>query len=249
MLCRYKQKLIYSGPKLEAYIYPEFAQAPKGGRRKKWRKTTAIQERLNAIHAARKFSRIVSCNFGSNDYTVTLEYRNGSRPEDIETVKRDVKNYLCRLRRIYKKAGISFKYITVFERGSVRGNIHIHIIITGGVDRNEIETAWGKGTANTRRLQPEYYDGLDDIADYLQKAPQSVKRWYGSRNLEQPVEPPPQTITRKTARAIENNIDDNVYLSSLFPGYRVKEAMPFYNEVNGGIYIAINLIRQEVKKE
>lgn len=249
MLCRYKQKEIISGPKKEVFIYPEFATSPKGGRHKKWRKSTDVQQRLNIINAARKFSRLVSCNFGINDYTVTLEYKNGLRPDEIDQVKKDIVNYLNRLKRIYKKQNIELKYLYVLERGAIKGNLHIHIILTGGVDRNIIEQTWGKGTANTRRLQPEYYDGLDDIADYLQKSPKGTKRWQGSKNLIKPTEPTPIKISAREAREVESNIYNKEYLSKRYPGYRMKDAEPFYNEVNGGVYMIINLIKQEEKRK
>ncbi len=250
MFVRYKEKEIISGPKKEVFIYPEFAQPPKGGRRKKWRKSSDIQKRLNVINAARKFSRLVSCNFGENDYTVTLEYTDENRPDDIEAVKKDIVNYLNRLKCRYKKAGIIFKYLVVYERGKIKGNLHIHIIIPGGVGRDEIEKAWGKGTANTRRLQPEFYDGLDDIADYLQKSPQGTKRWQGSKNLIKPTEPTPTSISAREARRVEDNLYNREYLAGRYPGYRMKDAEPFYNEVNGGVYMVINLIKmQGVKRE
>ena len=45
------------------------------------------------------------------------------------------------------------KYIVVTERGKKGGRIHHHITVNGGIDRDELESLWGLGYANSRRLQ------------------------------------------------------------------------------------------------
>lgn len=198
---------------------------------------------LNAKNAVRKLSRLVNANFTEDDYTVTLEYTNALRPNDISEVKKDVRNYMRRLRNFYLKNGILvFKYIVIFESGEVRGNIHVHVIVKGGVDRNEIEKLWGKGTANTKRLQPEYYDGLDRITSYMQKAPLGVRHWIGSKNLDKPIEPTPETITRRTARNTIDALDYPEKVEKLFPGMRVLKYEERWNEVNSSFYCIIDLI-------
>lgn len=254
MLCRYKQKEIISGNRKEVFIYPEFAKSLKGKRKSKWKKSSEAQERLNAINSERNFIRIINCNFTENDYLITLEYTNANRPDDIETVKNDVRNYIRRVRNYYRRHGFrEIRYAIKLENGEIRGNIHIHIYLTGGADRNEIERLWGKGTANTKRLQPEYYEGLDRIASYTIKKPKKSaktgislkggRRWIGSRNLEKPIEPPPKTISRRMARNTIDAMDSPEQVDKLFPGMRVMDYEEIYNEINGGFYCVIDLIR------
>lgn len=242
MICRYKQKMIYAGDRQELFIYPEFAKSQSGIRRGKWRKTPAVQERLNERNAIRKLSRLVNCNFGLDDYMISLEYREEDRPENIDCVKADVRNYMRRVKNFYRKNGFDPpKYIIVFEEGGKRKNLHLHVFLSGGADRNELEKLWARGFANAKRLQPQHFDGLDRIASYVQKAPCGSRRWIPSRNLAKPIEPPPRTISKREALRILATLDDRDKTAAAF-GSRVLHREEILNDVNGGIYAAIDLI-------
>ena len=148
MLTRYREKKIISGQREEIFLYPEFSKQKKGERKKKWRKSSATQQRLNERNATRALGRLINCNFGSGDLFVTCEYQDWCRPDNIEQVKADMRNYIRRLQYHYRKQGIVMKYIMVFEEGEFRGNLHVHLFLTGGISRDKIEDLWGRGCAN-----------------------------------------------------------------------------------------------------
>lgn len=243
MLTRYREKRIISGQREEIFLYPEFSQQKKGSRKKKWRKSSDTQQRLNERNATRALTRLINCNFGAGDYMVTLEYQDWCRPDNIEQVKADMRNYIRRLQYHYRKLGKVMKYIMVFEEGEYRGNLHIHLFLTGGVDRDKIETLWGRGCANSKRLQPEHYEGLDQIAGYVSKQPKGTKRWIPSKNLDKPIETHPKTVSYKKVCAFLEalKVSDTAY--EVLDGARLLEVDQFNNEVNGGLYAVVDILR------
>lgn len=243
MLTRYREKRIISGQREEIFIYPEFAKAKKGSRKKKWRTTSAVQQRLNERNATRSLTRLINCNFGFGDYMVTLEYQDWNRPDNIEQVKADMRNFIRRLQYHYRKAGKTLKYIMVFEEGEYRGHLHIHLFLTSGIDRDKIEDLWGRGCANCKRLQPEYFEGLDKISGYVSKSPKGSKRWIPSKNLDKPVEKRPKKISRKRAMEFLEALKSNETAHKALDGARLLEVDELDNEVNGCLYAVVDILR------
>ena len=247
----FQRETVYvTGDIIEGDIYPVY-QAP-GQRRKRCRPTSAIQERLNQRNAERKLARILNLNFSEQDLAVHLTYREGELPETAEQARRDVQNFLRRAKRRYKKAGIELKYVYTTEIGETTGRIHHHVILTGGVDRDELERLWGKGRANADRLQPEE-DGLEALAKYIAKSRKrgtrvTYRRWSGSRNLEMPE--PLQYDGRLSAedvRELADEIEEHSAARKLeeqWPGYRCVMCSAERNLVNRGIYIRYILRRE-----
>ncbi len=135
---------------MDADIYPVF-QKP-GIRRRKSKPTSEIQEKLNQRNAELKFSRLANLNFGPEDYALHLTYAN--QPGDADEAVRLVRNYIRRINRRRKKAGMGpAKYLLTTEYGKKSGRVHHHLIISGGLSRDEMESVWGRGTANCLRLQ------------------------------------------------------------------------------------------------
>ncbi len=225
------------------FLYPEFSKQKKGSRKKKWRKSSATQQRLNERNATRALTRLINCNFGTGDYMVTLEYQNWCRPDNIEQVKADMRNYIRRLQYHYRKQGIVMKYIMVFEEGEFRGNLHVHLFLTGGISRDKIEDLWGRGCANCKRLQPEHYEGLDQIAGYVSKAPKGTKRWIPSKNLDKPIEKPARTISYKKVCAFLEALKASDTAYEALDGARLLEVDCYDNDVNGGLYAVVDILR------
>lgn len=252
MKCRYREKTIISGNRREVFYYPEYAAA-SGKRKPRFKKSSEIQARLNERNAIRKLSRLLNCNFTEDDYMITLEYADFFRPGSLDAVKGDLTNYVRRLKRYCTKlGGENFRYIAVFEEGGKNGNYHIHIFVAADgarLDRDTLEKIWGRGCANTKRLQPEYFDGLDRIGSYVQKDPKGGRRWIGSKNLKKPIEPPPRTVSRKLARAVLEAAEEKD-APPPFPGFHIVKKTEINNEVNGGLYGVIDLIaeRRETTK-
>ena len=145
-----RESVYVCGDYMDGSIYPVYQQA--GKRRKKCRPTSAIQQRLNQRNAERKLARIVHNNFTGDDMALHLTYRPGEEPE-TEEAKRILANYIRRLKRLYRKLGLELRYISCTEYGRTNGRVHHHLIISGGADRDTIEQLWGRGYANSKRLQ------------------------------------------------------------------------------------------------
>lgn len=235
------------GDYIDVDVYPVF-QAP-GRRRSRCKPTSVIQERLNRRNSQKRLRRTVLLNFGERDYALHLTYR--TQPESVDEALRDRKNFIRRLKRLYAAQGIELKYIISTEQGGQNGRWHHHLFITGGVDRDAIERCWGRGYANTKRLQVEE-DGLEALAAYIGKETRrknsrpTFRRWSGSKNL---VKPEPVILDgavnmeemRTLAEAVEDRSIGTLVEASA-PGYELTgEPWAEKNGINHGWYIRFEL--------
>ena len=140
----------FFGNYMDADIYPVF-QKP-GRRRSRCKPTSEIQRRLNQKNAEKRLTRLVHTNFTEDDIALHLTYRPGEEPETKEGAQRDLQNYIRRLKRRYTKLGKEFKYISCTEYGKKTNRIHHHLIISGGLDRDEIEKLWGASVCSSGRM-------------------------------------------------------------------------------------------------
>lgn len=163
----YREKRYYCGEYLDVYIFPTYRQS--NGRRSRSKPTTAAQKKLNQRHREEKLVRLLHANFTPDDLEIHLTYT--VQPESEEEAARNARNYIRRIQRMRKKAGLPpLKYIVVTERGGKTGRYHHHITINGGLDRDAVEAAWGLGYANSRRLQFTE-TGLAGLGHYIVKKP------------------------------------------------------------------------------
>ncbi|MCL2563588.1 MAG: hypothetical protein FWE08_06095 [Oscillospiraceae bacterium] len=239
----YRETAYYCGEEyLDVYIYPVYKRP--GQRAKKAKPTTETQAKLNERHAAEKLGRLLNTNFTPNDLSFGCSYR--VNPESDDQVKRDAHNYLDRLRRRYKKAGVPLKYIMVIEK-SKAGRYHLHVIINdAGIDRDELERIWGYGYANSKRLEFGK-TGLVGLAKYITKRPIFGKRWNASKNLIHP-QPKPndrRIRSRRKAAALAKDPEDRQPWEKLYPDYIMAEVVPFHNDENGGVYLFARLYRKD----
>ncbi len=248
MKCRYREKRVSSGMREEIFIYPEFAKAKKGKRASKYKASSETQQRLNNKNAVRKLARLINCNFGKKDILVTVEYQDWNRPDTLEQVQKDIRDYIRRLRYYYRKNSKVLKYIIVFEAGELRGNYHVHIFLSGGVDRDKIESLWGRGCANCKRLQPDYYQGLDRVAGYVSKSPLGSKRWIPSKNLDKPKERV-KTISRRKAEEFLDALQDKVTAHKVLDGAQLLGIDELDNEINGCLYAVVDILHSEHTEE
>lgn len=240
-----RERVYVCGDYLDGDIYPVF-QKP-GERRKRCRPTSEIQKKLNQRNAAKRLTRIVHMNFTSRDLVLHLTYDPAHTPESAEDALRIVQNYLRTLKRRYRKIGVEFKYILSTEKGGRGGRIHHHLIISGGLDRDTLESLWGRGYANSKRLQ--FGDeGVSGLTHYITKDDASYKRWSGSRNLIQPeAQPPRDDLTMEDVRALFEAAEihlANEWFESRFPGYELVNCEPCRNETNRGYYIHFEMRRR-----
>lgn len=164
MRCRYREQIYKCGDYVDLDIYPVFHKGSKTRRKRKYKPTSEVQTRLNQRNAEKALSRILNANFGSGDIEVTLTYRDDELPESREEADADVAAFLRRIKRRRAKYGLGeLKYIQVYGGG----RHHYHIVMNGGLEREEIEKLWKLGYANTKRLEPDRDFGLAGLAVYI----------------------------------------------------------------------------------
>lgn len=238
-----RQQKYICGNYLEVSMYPVFQRT--GKRRKKCRPSTAIQKRLNQKNREKKLTRLVHANFTENDIILHLTYKITPAEEEA---KRQLRNFLRRLQRLRIKKGLDpLKYISITEIGKRGGRIHHHVFINGGIDRDEVEKCWGKGYANSKRLQFDDVSGIEALTHYVLKDPVSFRAWNSSKNL---IKPEPIIIDgeisakelRKYIAAIEEKKQYETF-EKIYPGYCLLEVEYEKNIINYGDYIYLRLKR------
>jgi len=211
-----RERIYVTGDRMEVSVYPVF-QKP-GMRRAKCKPTSEIQQALNEKNSINEAIRTAEANFFPGDYALDLTYE--AEPADLEDAQRELCNFVKRLRRLYKAAGVELKYMKRTESGKKSGRWHHHLYITGGVDRNDVEELWGRGRCNTRRLQFGK-DGIEGLTAYIAgqgKARETYRRWSCSRNC---VRPQPEEIN---GRLDAEEADDLGEAAAMGMGYNMFEA-------------------------
>lgn len=260
MRCLYREKSYECGDYLEVNIYPVYRAAQ--GRRAKAKPTPEAQKKLNEKNAARRLERLINANFTPDDIKCELSYRPGCEPTDISDAVRDCRNFMRRLKRIRAKKGLpELLYVYVTERGEKSGRYHHHAVISGGVSPRELAECWGLGYV--QKIQPLQFgeDGCAGIAWYMngnkrgQKAERETYRhFHASKNLVQPKE------TKRDGRISNAKVrylaDERMGTSfdekareyeRLYNGYTFVRSEPFYNDVNGGYYITVRMVRDKTE--
>lgn len=245
----YREKKYICGEYLDVFIYPVFQTGKhRGGKREKRNPSTEVQKKLNQRHREEKLARLLHANFTPEDLEIHLTYR-GEQPGSDKEAARNQRNYVRKIQRLRKRLGLPpLKYIAVTERGKRGGRYHHHITVSGGIDRDTLESMWEHGRANSRRLQFDE-NGLAGLAHYIVKSPVGGKAWSASKNL---VDPEPKTrdgrISGRKARELAEQKQDSTRFEKLYPGYLASgPAKVFHNDVNGGVYLSVRLYRKDRK--
>lgn len=239
-----RESVYVCGDYIDGDIFPVFQ--PAGKRRCKCGPTSEVQERLNQRNAEKKLARLVHANFTGDDMALHLTYGRGQEPETKEEAQRDLQNYLRRVKRRYKKLGVEFKYISCTEYGKTTGRIHHHLIISGGMGRDDLEKLWGKGYANSKRLQFGE-DGVTGLARYMAKDKHFYKRWNQSKNLIIPeARQQDGTLNLEDVEEIVEDVEAGTafqWFEKRYPGFMLVEASWERNCVNRGAYIRFTMRR------
>ena len=241
----YREKKYYCGEYLEVAIYPVYAHPKKRGKRKN--PTTEVQQQLNQRHAEGKLRRLLHTNFTPLDLFVTLTFDDAYLPASVEDAQRLLQNFLRRAKRRYEKMDLELKYIYVLEYGQKHNRLHIHLVLTCGITRADLEKLWGLGDVSMDTLRFER-DGLASLARYLTKGGENAdrptwKRWSGSRNLVKP------TVTERDGRLSHRKMadlcldgGDTNYLETQFDGYEMADfTLDISQDTYGGYYLAAML--------
>ena len=147
-------------------------------------------EKANLRRSIRELTIKLNANFEGGDYYITLTYEKDKAPSSPDDAKKDRADFLRRLRRLYRKADLNFKYVITTEYGK-RGALHHHLVINKGVDTSLLRRAWKKG--NLKIVLLEDSGEYSRLASYFLKNRKywkehdgSGRQWTGSRNLVRP---------------------------------------------------------------
>lgn len=239
-----------AGPRLEAEIYPIFGQSEEAkARQAKKNLTKEKMQAYNEERSRRYLTQLIDANFSGQDIHLTLTY---SMPQKFDRARRDVKNFLKRLRRIREKRGLpELKYIYAIEGGDGidEKRVHVHIIMNSGINREELEQIWQKGYANADRLQPTM-EGLEAIARYISKQQTGKNRhkWSGSKNLKKPkVRRSDTKISNARVKRIARGFEQEAkpIMEKLYPGYDHVRTVVRYSDIIDGVYIRVLMRKRE----
>lgn len=242
-----KTRTIRSGSLTEVECYPVY-QGMYHRELQKAKVTPEAMRTVNDRNARKRFERLAECNFKpGTDYALTLTYA-GEAPEDRETCDRDLRNYLNRVNRARKKAGLGkARCMAVLETGK-NGRLHHHLLIEGGLDRDQMEKLWGKGFANCDRIQTGP-NGLAALVKYMTKGFSTKRetgrhRYFYTRNLRQPKVTESRTrISRRQAELLREDADmqGEVIFRKKYPGLNLEELVVRQTEWLPGAYIYARL--------
>jgi len=252
----YRTRTTKAGTRLEAEVYPIFGRSmEKTARKGKQNLTKERQQQLNTRRAKHWLILLIENNFRYwEDCAVTLTY--AEEPADLKRCKMDIRNFFDRVKRNREKRGLpEMKYVYAIGHDQNQ-RTHVHCMVTGGIDRTELEKIWGKGIANTYSLQT-YGKGLQGIANYLyrqnEKARDAGERvnyhmWSGSRNLKKPKTHTSDTkiSNRKVktlARYFRNEAKE--IMEKIYPGYTLEEGEVRYSDIVDGVYITVVMRKKE----
>ena len=244
----YRTKTIKAGNQLECEIFPILNPQEKI-RVKEHIKSRDAQKNLNHKNTKKNITRLANANFTSKDLWGTFGYDDNNYPESPEAARKDFRNYIRRLARIYKKRGLEFKYIyvTEFKQNGEDVKCHHHIIMSGGISRDEIENAWKGGAyPQTRRLRVKDDCGLNGLANYLAKGTNYERFWGHSKGLKKPdIYFADKKITKRRAEKIALNENDvKEHFEKLYKGYSYRTHEVKRSDFVAGVYIYVQMFKR-----
>ena len=265
-----RTRTIKSGAMLEVESFPIWDTSTRRSaeeRAKAMERNRMRAERANRKRAGRQLTRLINANFDERDLYITLTYENSAQPEDIKAARRDVTNYLNRIKRWRKRRGMDdLKYIYVTESKKAadgRWKYHHHMVMSG-MERDEAERIWGHGHANTRRLQMDnsQFSALaaymiknpagksERIEGYMQSAGKWERKWCCSKGLKR-ARPTinDHKISRRQAERMARDTDVTRYvardiLRQKYKGYDVVSVEVNTSPYVPGIYIYARMRRK-----
>lgn len=231
----YRVKRIQAGDTLEieAYAIWETRKFEAEARAQTEKHREAVQQ-VNLRNQQKRLRRLMNANFGRGDLLLTLTYAPEEQPANEAQAQRDVRNYLRRMKYKRRKMGLpelKYIYVTEVTHRSWGTCYHHHLIVSGGISREEAENLWTRGIVNSRAAQPDAY-GLGGWAGYMTKRKETQEKAYRrgfacSRNLKEPkITYADHKISRSMMRQIAEDMGGKMgemILERLYPGYRAAE--------------------------
>ncbi|MGL5479162.1 MAG: rolling circle replication-associated protein [Clostridium sp.] len=249
----YREKKIYSGDILEVEIYPITFKERKQKRSKKTKESLPKQKKLNDKNSRKHLIRLLNTNFTNKDLSVTLTYDNKNLPKGEAQARKDVSNFLRRVKNYLKKNNLpNLKYIGVIEHcddEEKRIRVHHHIIMSGDIDRDKVEELWGKGRANADRLKGDEF-GFEALGRYITKNPKGNKRWCQSMNLKQPViKVNDFKYSKKKVNELAKNQGERQAFERIYKGYAYRDYKVEVNEIVAETYLYIKMQKYNKKSQ
>ena len=267
-----RTKTIKAGPMVYVECFPVWDTATAQRARSEAKKEAhrKAQMRLNQRNARKKLDRLVNANFGSGDLIITCTYGHGKQPQDDERAAKDIRNYIKRIQYMRRKRGLpEMRYIyvtevTVSEQYGVR--YHHHIIMSGGIGRDEAEACWGKkhgGICNAKKCQPtnrhltgfSRYLTMDKRertmeADGKNRQRKMRRGWVPSKNLVDPVQSvADKKISIRKAGRIAETVEDfaraREIFEKLYPDCELLEVSAKRSQWAAGVYVYAELRKKD----
>lgn len=276
----YRTKTVRAGEFLYIACYPlvpanirrsqeeRLAELKASGELKKGKLRVKWNQHNNARRTW-KFEQLVHANFFPGDLHVCCTYEredwDADRSQivyrDRDDAKRDIRNYLKRVRRLLKRYGCDmsqFRWIvctvtkeSAKEALNPRPDTHHHHLLMHGVPealRSEVEQLWGLGTCNADRLQEDRSTGIARMAGYIARQEGSAngerageKSYSCSRNIIRPEEKVSDAkVSRRRVSLIAADVRANAreIFEKCWPGYRLsEEPKVLTSEFVAGAYI------------
>lgn len=269
---------IRAGKSLEVMCHPIFRRWSEDAKREaKRRRTKESMAAVNARNLRRKVMRLIEHNFTERAFVLTgtydypsedygfvnrddmLDYYAKRRlPEGVEDIKRDIRNFLAKVRRRMKAAGFdpaSIKWVQRIEEGAkempfgMPPKYHFHMVIEAeGLSQDEIKALWPFGFTRCDRLDLRR-DGAARLADYFTKQKRGGRWWSHSRNLRLPA---PRVSDRRMSRRRAALVAENVrrngreIMEKLYPGYQLMEDVSVrYSDFMAGAFIYARMRRRD----
>lgn len=281
-----REKRIYCGEEyLEVDIVP-VTNMPEAGKGKKGQSSQA-QKNLNDKRSKRRFVQIANTNFGADDLHISATYNEEHLPITLEEAERNVHNYLDRVKRRMKRVtGQDLKYMLVTEytpeeeegQLTLEGmedkqtravRIHHHIILNGGLSRDDLELMWSATRINWKKAQndPEYRktvdylgfvncdrlqpneNGIEGLVNYINKRKKGCKKWSTSMNLKKPKEKKnDHKYSFRKLRTLAQTPEDKEVWRKQYKGYEPTKIDFQYNEYTGwSVYLKMRKVRDRAK--
>ena len=243
-----KTRTVRAGNLVEVECYPVYV----GSYRRAIEKatpTSKAQKEVNDRNARKRFERLAEENFRTGiDYALSLTY--DEAPDDQKTCDRHLRNYLARVNRARKKAGLpKAKCIGVIEYGK-KGRLHHHLLIEGGLPRDKMEELWGHGIANCDRIQRRK-GGIVGLKIYFTKGFSGKRetgrhRYFYTRNLKNPKITESKTkVSKRMAERIREDtaIEGEEIIRKKYPGMILEGITVRTSDWMPGVYIYARLRR------
>ena len=265
---------VRAGRSLEVMAFPRVPLTAEAKREARERRSRPSMVKLNDRNRERHIMRLLEMNFTpralvvtgtyaypSEDYSMcnlrelSDEYDRRALPWDDIRVRKDVRNFIAKLRRRVVRAcgsADALKWIVRIEEGKqppaegLPRKYHFHAIVEGpGLTREAVERCWvphGMTTIEHFNLRD---DGAKRLAVYLNKQKSAGRWWSHSRNLKMPV---PTVSDRKLSRrrlamiAADVKKNSRAIFEKIYPGYKlVEEPDVKYSDFIAGAYIYARL--------